>query len=103
MFTGEGIADVPEVPDPPHILQDPISSPGHIKTGVDVDLPAIPDAIGNQEVGMARLPLVAPVIQGQDMGFTVNVMEISGTGGNQVAAVNDVTSSISMGTARPAP
>ena len=91
VFAGEGIADIPEIPDPPHILQDPLSAaPGQIKTGVDVDLPAIPDAVGNQEVGMARLPLVAPVVQGQDMGFAVNVVEISGAGGNQVAAVNDL-------------
>ena len=39
---------------------------------------------------MARLPLVAPVVQGQSMGFAVNVVEISGAGSYQVAAFNDI-------------
>ena len=91
VFAGEGIADIPEIPDPPHILQDPLGAAGRkIKAGVDVDLPAVPDAVGNQEVGVARLPLVPPVVQGQDMSLAVYVAEISGAGGNQVAAVDDI-------------
>ena len=91
VLAGEGIADILKIPDPPHILQDPLhAAAGHLETGVEVNLPAIPDAVGDQEIGVAGLPLVVAVVQGEDVGLTVDVVKIGRTMGNEVAAGNDV-------------